>query len=430
MLVTQSGPEALAAAVRSNSARNVQEVLSRFPELKTKLDEEIVGASFGETALLTAVNQGNREMVDVLVQAGANINQRSHWWAGSFGVLDNNSGLHDFLIERGATLDAHAAARLGRLEVLRALVDRDPSAVRARGGDGQLPLHFASSVEVAEFLLERGADIDAIDVDHESTAAQWMIDERQEVVRYLVSRGCRTDILLAAALGDVDLVQHHLSTHPDATRAVVSEEFFPKKDPRSGGTIYNWTLGTGKGPHLIARKFGHDHVFRIVMEASPLTTQLGVWCELADRDEVDAILRRDPAITGTLGAADLRRLPDAARDENAAAVGLLLDAGWPIDARGQHGATALHWTAFHGNTAMVRDLLRRTPPLEIRDKDFEGTPLFWAIYGSVHGWRCRTGDYVGVVEALLDAGATPPPVSDDLRASEAVREVLRQRRQV
>ena len=90
------------------------------------------------------------------------------------------------------------------------------------------------------------------------------------------------------------------------------------------------------------------------------------------------ILQRDPAITGTLGAADLRRLPDAARDENAAAIGLLLDAGWPIDARGQHGATALHWAAFHGNTAMVRDLLRRTPPLEVRDNDFDGTPLFWA----------------------------------------------------
>jgi ankyrin repeat protein len=427
MLVTQSGPEALAAAVRSKSARNVAEVLSQFPELKKQLDQEMVGASFGETALLAAVNQGNREMVDVLLKAGANINQRSHWWAGSFGVLDNNSGLHDFLIERGAILDAHAAARLGRLDALRAVVDRDPGVVHARGGDGQLPLHFASTVEVAEFLLERGADIDATDVDHESTAAQWMIDERHDVVRNLVSRGCRTDILLAAALGDVGLVLHYLATNPDATRTVVSEEFFPKKDPRSGGTIYTWTLGSGKGPHLIARKFGHDHVFRIVMEASPLTTQLGVWCELADRDEVDAILGRDPAIAGTLGAADLRRLPDAARDENAPAVGLLLDAGWPIDARGQHGTTALHWAAFHGNTAMVRDLLRRTPPLEIRDKDFDGTPLSWGIYGSVHGWRCRSGDYVGVVETLLDAGATPPPVTDGMRASEAVREALRKR---
>jgi Ankyrin repeats (many copies) len=224
----------------------------------------------------------------------------------------------------------------------------------------------------------------------------------------------------------VELVPHHLSIDPHATRMVVSEEFFPKRDPRSGGTIYNWTLGTGKGPHLIARKFGHDHVFRMVMEASPLTTQLGVWCELADRDEVEAILQRDPAISRTLNAADVRRLADAARDENAAGVGLLLDAGWPLDARGQHGATALHWAAFHGHTTMVRDLLHRNAPLEVRDNDFDGTPLFWGIYGSVHGWRCRSGDYVGVVEALLDAGATAPTLNDTLHASETVREVLRQ----
>jgi len=42
--------------------------------------------------------------------------------------------------------------------------------VHARGGDGQTPLHFASTVEIAEFLLAHGAAIDARDVDHEAHA--------------------------------------------------------------------------------------------------------------------------------------------------------------------------------------------------------------------------------------------------------------------
>ncbi len=72
--------------------------------------------------------------------------------------------------------------------------------VHARGGDGQTPLHFASTVEIAEFLLAHGADMDALDVDHESTPAQYMLRvehvrhyprDRQDVARYLVSRGCR-----------------------------------------------------------------------------------------------------------------------------------------------------------------------------------------------------------------------------------------------
>ena len=52
---------------------------------------------------------------------------------------------------------------------LRELVAADPDIVHARGGDGQTPLHFASTVEVAEFLLANGAEIDARDMDHEST---------------------------------------------------------------------------------------------------------------------------------------------------------------------------------------------------------------------------------------------------------------------
>ena len=75
--------------------------------------------------------------------------------------------------------------------------------VNARGGDGQTPLHFASTVDIAAYLLDQGADIDARDVDHESTPAQYMIDDRQEIARYLIQRGCKTDILMAAALGDI-----------------------------------------------------------------------------------------------------------------------------------------------------------------------------------------------------------------------------------
>ena len=84
----------------------------------------------------------------------------------------------------------------------------------------------------------------------------------------------------------------------------------------------------------------------------------------------------------------------------------MLEAGWPVDARGEHGATALHWAGWNGN---LRAGPRRSfaPVRRSRSKDavHDGTPLGWAIYGSTHGWRCRTGDYAGVVSALLDAGA-------------------------
>ena len=139
-------------------------------------------------------------------------------------------------------MDVHAAARLGRVDRLRKLVEADPESVHARGGDGQTPLHFARTVEIAAYLLDHGADIDALDIDHESTP-RVMLGDRVEVARYLVDRGCTTDILLAAAVGNVERVRKHLDADPDCIRVRASEEFFPMVNPKAGGKIYRWTLG-------------------------------------------------------------------------------------------------------------------------------------------------------------------------------------------
>ncbi len=214
------------AAVCGGDAQRVQEILERHPELRAKIDDPLPDYGFGQQALFAAVQRSDRATIEVLLRAGADIRKRTEWWAGGFGVLDEcDASLADFLIERGAVLDAHSAARLGRIESLRELVAADAAAVHARGGDGQTPLHFACTVEIAEFLLERGAEMDARDVDHESTPAQYMLRveqkrhfarDRQDVARYLVSRGCHTDLLMAAALGDIDLVRGHLERDPGA----------------------------------------------------------------------------------------------------------------------------------------------------------------------------------------------------------------------
>src|SRR5438552_13898189 len=124
-------------------------------------------------------------MLDVLLGAGADINARSRWWAGGFGLLDYaDPELAAYAMKRGAILDAHAAARLGMIDKLRELTTANPALVHARGGDGQTPLHFASTIEVAAYLLDHGADIDARDIDHESTPAQYMVRDRQPVLSY------------------------------------------------------------------------------------------------------------------------------------------------------------------------------------------------------------------------------------------------------
>ena len=432
--LTLSPAEALKAAVCDNDAGRVRDVLKQYPDLRASIDDPLPDYGFGQQALFAAVQRSNRAVIDLLLGAGANIRKRTDWWAGGFGVLDDcDPSLVEFLIERGAVVDAHVAARLGWMPKLAELVAADPELVHARGGDGQTPLHFASTVEVAEFLLANHAEIDARDVDHESTPAQYMLrvdqkrhypHDRQDVARYLVSRGCRTDILMAAALGDLDLVRRHLESDPNCIRMSVSEEWFPKQDPRAGGTIYIWTLGAHRTAHAVARDFGHEDVYQLLLQRTPEDLKLALACELGDEAAFRAFLSKHPDAAKTLSEPDQRKLPDAAQTNNTEAVRLMLEAGWRVDTPGEMGATALHWAGFHGNAEMARQILRFHPALEMKSQEYAGTALAWALFGSGNGWRRDTGNYVGTVQALLEAGAILPAHALDLEPSDAVMEML------
>ena len=424
MLAVSHDPAlALQAAILADDTAGVAGLLEKCPALKDRLNEPLPDYGFGATPLIAAVHRTNREMIDLLLRSGADINARSHWWAGSFGVLDNDLGLADFLIARGARVDAHAAARLGMLDKLRELVAADPAVVAARGGDGQTPLHVACSVDIARFLLKHGADINALDIDHESTPAQYMMRERREVARYLVSRGCRTDLLMAAELGDLDLVRRLLDEEPSRIHVSVSREHFPMKGQRAGGIIYIWTLGPNKTPHVLAHESGHPEVLWYLMERSPDPLKFSLALELGDNGLFNRLLAATPDMPKLLAPAERRRLADAAQNRNIEMVRRMLEAGWPVDSRGQHGGTALHWAAFHGQVEMTRLVLGFHPPLELVDFDFGGPPLGWAIHGSLGDGLTDNADFGGTVMALLKAGAKPPST---VFGSPQVQAVLRE----
>ncbi len=141
-------------------------------------------------------------------------------------------------------------------------------------------LHTGEIIATAKLLFDRGADIDARDIDHESTPAQYMLDGRQTIARYLVERGCHTDIPMAAALGDPALARKHLDADPECIRVRVSDEFIPMVGGRIGGTIYQWVLGWVFG-------------FRDVLDRAQIQIKLNQLLANAGKvPEVDGVLRR------------------------------------------------------------------------------------------------------------------------------------------
>ena len=404
----------------AGDALGVQLLLDKYPSLKARINEP--SGDFASPAI-TGVR--SRAMLDVLLGAGADINARSEWWAGGFGILDNASPeLAAYAIERGATITVHSAARLGMLDKLRAMISSDSTLVHARGGDGQTPLHFAATVEIAEYLLDNGAEIDARDIDHESTPAQYMVAKRPEIARYLIRRGCKTDILMAAALGDFDLIRRHLDAGPDSIRMRVSDEYFPMIDARQGGTIYQWELGWYVSAVQVARSFGHSEIFDYLMERCPPDEKLLNACWLHDETTVRSLLAQDPNLAGRLTPAGRRQLAHAVRNNDTPSARLMIEAGLPVDTYTQHHATPLHWAAWHGNAELVRLILQRKPSLDETNNDFKGTPVDWAVHGSENGWDRQNGGYAATLNALFDAGA---PIPSRPGGTEAVQAVLRQR---
>jgi ankyrin repeat protein len=408
-------------AFHEDDAPALRELLKQFPELKAKIGEPI--SHFDSPPI---VHVRSRAMLEVMLEAGADINAKSKWWAGGFGLLDQaNPELAAYAIERGAIVNVHSAARLGMLEKLRELIEANPELVHARGGDGQTPLHFASTIEIAEYLLDHGAKIDARDVDHESTPAQYMVKSRPAVCRFLIQRGCHTDILMAAALGDLNLVRKLLEADPECIRMGVSDEYFPMISPKNGGTIYQWELGWYVSAVQVAKSFDHADISNFLMEQCPVDEKLLNACWLHDEPLVKSLLTAQPSLAANLSVSGRRQLAHAARNNDVTAVRLMIAAGLPVvDVFSQHHATPLHWAGWHGNLEMVRMILARNPELENRENDYKDTPLGWTIHGSENGWAPGKGDYAGAVEALLDAGAELPA---QLKGTAAVRKVLRKR---
>lgn len=291
---------------------------------------------FGATALIRAVQFGDRAMVDLLLELGADINQRSQWWAGSFGVLDDSSDeMADYLLTRGAKLAPHAAARLGKITDLRAMITADPSTVHARGGDGQFPLHFARTIEIADLLLHNGAQLDGLDIDHASTPAQWLSASRPNVAAHLVTRGAAADPFMAARIGDCALLERLIKAEPEGVQVRVSRARFPAPPP-AAGHIYLYTIGEGCS---------------LVHAAA----------ESEQRDAILWLTAHGADVNARGGYDDATPLHAAAWGNRPVAINALLDAGADINAVSgpMHRNQPIGWAIVSGAVAAFRTLLER-----------------------------------------------------------------------
>jgi ankyrin repeat protein len=401
-MTLSSNPEhdlaAFRDAVQHNDVPRVRRLVE-LPHVRARVNDPMF--AFGQRAAHIAAK--NESMLAVLIAAGADLHLKSKWENGPYTVLDNaNEATARFLLAHGATLTPNVAARLGWSDELQALVAADSALVHARGGDGQQPLHEAKTVAIADFLLDHGADIDARCIDHKSTPAQYALVDRPDVCRRLLERGAAPDIFMAARLGDRPLATRLLDADAGCTAARINEPGYAPVPPLH---IYCWSLGFGLSPHDVAKKFGHQDVYDLLVARSAAGTRFLQALLNGDERAADAEVDREPSLVTSLSREAHGHLAHAIFHERFAAAALMLRLGFDPAAPGVDGGTALHAACWVGNTDMVERLIARGGvPLDARDPTHGSTPLGWAAFGAVHR-RARGADYVAVIDRLVAAGA-------------------------
>jgi ankyrin repeat protein len=419
------GSAELDGAVDANDLERVDDILRGVGDSPSS---EFERSGSGKPLLASAHSV---EMAAKLLEHGFEISDVSRWWASGLFVnpgVDPHVGR--FLIDRGALLTPHAAAGLGLVEALEEMLDADSSRIHAQGGDGCTPLHFARSIEAAALLLDRGANVNARDDDHDSTPAQWLIAASPDVAAFLLEHGATPDIFLAASLGNRSLAERLIATDRSTpSHRIGKAPFHPIGYQGRGGTILQWTLGFNRYAHQIALQKGHQELFDFLIAESDVTTRFLVACVMADRPAAEAIIASSPGLVAKLPDADLELLARYCWETNMSveAVRLMLDAGFPVEfPERSHGFTPLHNAAWGGYGELVELLVQRGHPVAVRDPNFNGTPLDWAVHCAVRDGRHPDGEYGRVARALIDAGC-PWDRSSYPTGNDAIDKELRER---
>lgn len=258
-LESESGRDiwAMIVAASAGDTLTLQRLLERDPGLSR-------AEYFYTPVIHFAVREGHLQVVRLLLDAGA---ADEGWNGNSLIHIARDRGhdeiarlLLDEVSKRGGPVvpaedhPIHLAAECDDVQRVRDLIEEDATLVNRRDSSGMTPLHRAakrSAREVIALLLNRGADRDANDCAGAQAIdlAVWSRNARTTgdfwTARLLLAGGCRCDLTIAAALGDMDRVTALLDRDPACIRG---------------------SRPNGKRALSAAITFGHREIARLLLD--------------------------------------------------------------------------------------------------------------------------------------------------------------------
>ncbi len=304
------------AAVRGDDPHSVRRCLDQNPAAVAAHDPA------GLTPLHWAIAVNRPRAFDLLIAAGADVHAKTGPWLARVAVRDGTR-----VLDRPVAgwLPLHIAALGDHVDMAEVLLERGAD-LNAANGAGMNPLHIAAAeghVAMLRWLLVRGANAVAKGGSPSLTPLQraaFAHGPESEAVELLLASAAKPDLLTACALGRV----------PDVKRLLADK-------PRGAGTLDTIELA----PIYWAARFGQSPTVKLLIEKG-----------------ADPNARDQTGKTALMFAAGRADYP---------AVACLVEHGANLDAADPFGATALHEAARAGDMEMIRLLLKLGASGDLRD---------------------------------------------------------------
>ncbi len=217
-------------------------------------------------ALHVAVMHGRKDIVDLLLAHGADINARDpkYRFNALIHAIDLADfmpeyaalGMVDFLLARGAEKDVWACAWLGDRAGVKARLDANPALVNEIGPGPSTLLSFCRDVEAIQFYLDFGADpLVAYERSGKYGRTTPLRDiayrRNYEATRHLLRHlGWEVDIFWASVMGDLARVGSLLAEDVGLAGAATESQH---------------ALGAGLSPLHLAAQGGHIEVMEVLL---------------------------------------------------------------------------------------------------------------------------------------------------------------------
>lgn len=357
-------------AVLQGNLKKVRTILAQKPELLSRQH------NYGSDPLHLAALMGRKEIVELLLAKGANVNAKRQYGARS--LLHATAEIKNIepLTPIGKQVDVntinysdwpavHSAAHCGHKDVVELLL-ASGVAVDTKDKYGDTALHYATEVgakEVVDLLLAKGAEVNTRDKKYYTPLHVGALLDQKEVVGLLLAKGAHvnakdksrlTPLHMAAFEGHKEIVEILLSKGADVNAKDKSRRT-PLHMTAFNGHKEVVKLLLAKGDEVNTR--GNDD-----------ETPLHEAASRGHKEIVELLLSKGADVNAKTedGSTPMHKAV-----EYMGIVEFLLAKGADVNARDKHRQTALHLAARKGLGEVARILLSKGARVHARDKDWK-----------------------------------------------------------